>query len=129
MTAVIDTELKNGFRLRLIEYEILQQLQEAEGGTSLLSEVARGLVVHATTVSIATERLAARDLVVRHGHPSDRRATLVTITDDGRAVADAATAALTEVGCGLRGLTDDQLASLADVAAGGPQPGRVSSAQ
>jgi DNA-binding MarR family transcriptional regulator len=117
MTAVIEAQLKNGFGLRLIEYEILQQLQVAEAGTSLLGEVARGLFVHATTVSIATERLAARNLVERHGHPSDRRATLVTITDDGREVADAATAALDEVGCGLSGLTADQLASLADVAA------------
>jgi DNA-binding MarR family transcriptional regulator len=117
MTAVIDTELRNGFGLRLIEYEILQQLQGAEAGTSLLSEVARGLFVHATTVSIATERLAARNLVLRHGHPSDRRATLVTITEDGLQVADAATAALAEVGCGLSGLTDDQVASLAEVAA------------
>lgn len=117
MTAVIDAELKNGFGLRLIDYEILQQLQGAEAGTSLLSEVARGLGVHATTVSIATERLAARNLVARHGHPSDRRATLVTITDDGRQVADAATAALDGVDCGLSGLTADQVASLAEVAA------------
>lgn len=123
MTAVIDTELRSGFRLRLIEYEILQQLDAAEAGTSLLSEVARALFVHGTTVSIATERLAARDLVVRHGHPSDRRATLVTITDDGRAVADAATTRLAEVGCGLDGLTAEQLASLADVTAVRATPG------
>ena len=121
MTAVLDTELKNGFRLRLIDYEILQQLQAATSGTCLLSELARDLSVHATTVSTATERLAQRDLVLRRGHPTDRRATLVTITDDGRGVSDAATAALARVGFGLTGLTEAQRMSLAQVA-------RVSSA-
>lgn len=115
MTAVVDQELKDRFRLRLIDFQILKQLQSTDTGTCLLGEVARELFVHATTVSIATERLAARDLVVRRAHPTDRRATLVSITDEGRTLAEAATAALAAAEFGLAGLTPDQLAALSGV--------------
>ncbi|BCI51965.1 MarR family transcriptional regulator [Mycolicibacterium litorale] len=117
MTAVVDQDLKDEFGLRLIDYQILKQLQSSEAGTSLLGGVARDLFVHATTVSIATERLAQRNLVVRHAHPTDRRATLVSITDEGRDIADAATATLAAAQFGLAGLTPDQLAALSDVGA------------
>lgn len=91
--------------MRLIDFQILKQLQSTDTGTWLLGEVARELFVHATTVSIATERLAGRDLVLRRAHPTDRRATLVSITDEGRTLAEAATAALAAAGFGLAGLT------------------------
>lgn len=115
MTAVVDQELKDRFRLRLIDFQILKQLQSTDAGTCLLGEVARELFVHATTVSIGTERLAARDLVARRAHPTDRRATLVSITDEGRALAESATAALAAAEFGLAGLTPDQLAALSCV--------------
>jgi DNA-binding MarR family transcriptional regulator len=115
MTAVVDQELKHGFQLRSIDFQILKQLQSTDTGTCLLGEVARELFVHATTVSIATERLAERDLVVRHAHPTDRRATLVSITDEGRTLTDAATAALAAAQFGLAGLTPDQVSALSCV--------------
>ncbi|MGE2715625.1 MarR family winged helix-turn-helix transcriptional regulator [Mycolicibacterium litorale] len=117
MTAVVDQDLKDEFALRLIDFQILKQLQSAQTGTSLLGEVARELFVHATTVSIATERLAQRGLVVRRAHPTDRRATLVSITDEGRELADAATLTLAAAQFGLAGLTPDQLTALTDVGA------------
>ncbi|BBZ06597.1 MarR family transcriptional regulator [Mycolicibacterium doricum] len=115
MTAVVDQELKYGFALRLIDFQILKQLESTETGTCLLGAVARELFVHATTVSTATERLAERDLVVRRAHPTDRRATLVSITEEGRTLTDAATAALAAAQFGLAGLTADQLAALSCV--------------
>lgn len=115
MTAVVDEELKDRFRLRLIDFQILKQLQSYDTGSCLLGEVARDLFVHATTVSIATERLTDRNLVVRRAHPTDRRATVVSITDEGRALAEAATAALAAAEFGLAGLTPDQLAALSGV--------------
>lgn len=117
MTAVVDQDLKDEFGLRLIDYQILKQLQASDDGTHLLGEVARELFVHATTVSIATERLSHRNLVVRHAHPTDRRATLVSITDEGRDVAEAATVTLAAAEFGLAGLSPDQLAALSDVGA------------
>ncbi|MDO3637012.1 MarR family winged helix-turn-helix transcriptional regulator [Mycolicibacterium arseniciresistens] len=110
MTAVVDQQLKSGFALRLIDYEILKELQHADG-VRLLGEVARRLSVHATTVSIACDRLAERGLLTRQRHPTDRRATLVTITGEGRAVAEGATAALCSVGFGV---TADDARTLTD---------------
>jgi DNA-binding MarR family transcriptional regulator len=115
MSAVVDQELKDGFRLRVIDFQILKQLQATDSGTCPLGEVARELFVHTTTVSNATARLAARDLVLRHAHPTDRRATLVSITDEGRALTEAATVALEAAEFGLAGLTADQLAALSHV--------------
>ncbi|KUI32695.1 MarR family winged helix-turn-helix transcriptional regulator [Mycobacterium sp. GA-2829] len=115
MSAAVDQELKEEFRLRLIDFEILKQLQSAGGGTCLLSEVARALLVHGTTVSIATERLAQRDLVLREAHPGDRRATLVSITEEGRALVEAATTALAAADFGLTGLTPRQVSALSHV--------------
>ncbi|WP_193046098.1 MarR family winged helix-turn-helix transcriptional regulator [Mycolicibacterium baixiangningiae] len=115
MKAVVDQELKDAFALRVIDFQILKQLQSRQSGTCLLGEVARDLVVHTTTVSIATERLSHRNLVERQAHPTDRRATLVNITDEGRELAEAATAALAAAEFGLAGLTPDQLAALGGV--------------
>jgi DNA-binding MarR family transcriptional regulator len=115
MTAAVDQKLKDDFGLRVIDFQILKQLQSASSGTCLLGEVARELVVHATTVSIATERLSHRNLVERHAHPTDRRATLVSITGEGRELAEAATAALAAAEFGLAGLTPAQLAALGGV--------------
>lgn len=112
MSAAVDQELKEDFRLRLIDFEILKQLQSAGDGTCLLSEVARALLVHGTTVSIATGRLAERDLVLREAHPHDRRATLVRITEEGRTLAEAATTALAAADFGLAGLTPRQVTAL-----------------
>jgi DNA-binding MarR family transcriptional regulator len=113
MTAILDQELKSGFHLRLIDYEILKALQAADG-VHLLGEVARQLMVHATTASIAIDRLAERGLAARRAHPNDRRATLVEITEDGRTVADGATAALGGVDFGL---PDASVRALADIIA------------
>jgi DNA-binding MarR family transcriptional regulator len=116
MTATVDRQLKIGFQLRLIDYLVLTALQTSEARPYLLSEVARNLLVHATTVALATDRLVARGLVTRQGDPRDRRATLVTITAEGRALAAAATASLSRVDFGLPGLTQDEMTSLIDIA-------------
>jgi DNA-binding MarR family transcriptional regulator len=118
MRAVVDDELKISCRLRLIDYQILKALHNTDAGTHLLSEVARQLLEHATTVSIASDRLAERDLVTRQAHPTDRRATLVIITEEGRKVADAATDALSRVNFGLTNMTPAQAKALTDIIAG-----------
>jgi DNA-binding MarR family transcriptional regulator len=116
MAAVVEQELRNHFQLRLIDYQILKELQVDGVGPYLLGEVARQLFVHATTVSTACDRLAERSLVTRTPHPTDRRATLIAITDEGGVLADAATDTLTRVNFGLDGLTPAQLTSLTNIA-------------
>ena len=69
-------------------------------------------MVHPTTVTLAVDRLEKKQLVKRHSHPTDRRASLVTITHDGRALADEATVSLSRHDFGLPGLTPSQARSL-----------------
>ncbi len=137
MTSALDHQLRTEFAISLTDYQILKALQLSETGTWLLSRLAWHLMVHATTVTLAAERLETKRLVERHAHPRDRRATLVTITDDGRDVTDGATAALSRMEFGLPGLTSSQARSLIATvgrlraAAGdldrayGPAPGHV----
>jgi DNA-binding MarR family transcriptional regulator len=114
MTSVLEQELKQGFEMSLTDYLMLKTLQMSDTGTRLLSRVAWHLLVHATTVTIATDRLEGRGLLVRQAHPRDRRATLVTITDEGRTLVDAATEALAKVDYGLPGLTAAQAKQLVE---------------
>ena len=53
-------------------------------------------MVTSGTMTNRVDRLAARGLVLREGHPDDRRVVLVRLTDDGREAVDAALADLME---------------------------------
>lgn len=84
---------------------MLMTLMLSESGTRLISSLARNLLVHATTATLATDRLEDRGLLYRSPHPTDRRATCVTITDEGRTLATTATEALSEKGFGMESST------------------------
>ncbi|MGQ4599628.1 MarR family transcriptional regulator [Nocardia sp. R6R-6] len=88
-------------RLNLTDYLVLMTLQLSDNGTRLVSNLARSLMVHATTATLATDRLQKRRLISRKPHPTDRRATLVSITPTGRKLVLKANASLTEIGFGL----------------------------
>ncbi|NMH98233.1 MarR family winged helix-turn-helix transcriptional regulator [Pseudonocardia acidicola] len=93
--------------LNLTDYMLLMTLLLSNSGTRLISHLARSLLVHATTATLATDRLARRGLITREAHPDDRRATLVTITEAGRALACDATDTLRTIGFGV-GEGDDE---------------------
>ncbi len=112
MTTAVEQRLRTEFTISLTDYQILKALQLSDSGTWLLSRMAWHLMVHATTVTLAVERLETKQLAKRHSHPHDRRATLVTITSDGRELADDATGALGRMDFGLPGLTPSQARSL-----------------
>lgn len=102
----VDAELKT-HGLNMTDYLLLMTLQLSEVGTRLISSLARNLMVHATTATLATDRLEQRELLQRSPHPTDRRATCVSITDSGRETADKATRALTAIDFGMSGSLDD----------------------
>ena len=87
--------------LNLTDYLMLMTLELSDKGTRLISGLARSLLVHPTTATLATDRLEARGLLSRSPHPTDRRATLVTISDEGRELVRSATVALDGMGFGL----------------------------
>ena len=109
----VETELKK-HGLNMTDYLLLMTLQLSEHGTRLISSLARNLMVHATTATLATDRLEARKLLERSPHPTDRRATCVTITSQGRKVVAGATRGLTDVGFGLQGSTPKDVKRLRD---------------
>jgi DNA-binding MarR family transcriptional regulator len=96
------------------DYMLLVTLELSENGTRSISRLARALLVHPTTATLATDRLEARGLLQRTPHPSDRRATLVSITDAGRDLLQRASAALGDLGYGLPGASSDDRAGLVD---------------
>lgn len=100
MTDLVESTLKP-YNLNLTDYLVLMTLELSETGTRLLSRLAWNLLVHATTITLATDRLEAKGLLYRHPHPTDRRATCVTITEDGRELSRTATDALKDVRFGL----------------------------
>ncbi|MDX6231844.1 MAG: hypothetical protein QOH68_812 [Nocardioidaceae bacterium] len=98
----VEAELKK-HQLNMTDYLMLMTLQLSETGTRLISSLARNLLVHATTATLATDRLENRKLLYRSPHPTDRRATCVTITDDGREIVNGATRALSALNFGMPG--------------------------
>ena len=108
MTSTLEHQLRAECAISLTDYQILKALQLSETGTWLLSRMAWHLMVHATTVTLAVERLEAKHLVDRRPHPHDRRATLLTITGEGRTLTDRATEAIGRTEFGLPGLTPAQ---------------------
>lgn len=89
----VDTELRS-FDLTFARYEILMLLSFSRAGQLPLAAIGRRLQVHPTSVTSAVDRLEGQGFVVREPHPTDRRAKLARLTEEGRAVAKSATAAL-----------------------------------
>lgn len=96
-------------------YEVLMLLVFSQRGTLPMSVIGSRLQVHPTSVTNAVDRLQGAGLVERLPHPTDRRATLVAITDEGRTVADKATAALNSEVFGRLGLAEKDLAALVGI--------------
>lgn len=96
-------------------YEVLMLLVFSQRGSLPMGTIGSRLQVHPTSVTNAVDRLQAAGLVERLPHPRDRRATLVAITADGRAVADKSTAALNGEVFSRLGLTRADTRSLVGI--------------
>lgn len=81
----------------------LTTLALVERRCTRLSTLSRLLMVHPTTVKLTVDHLEADGLVRRKRHPTDRRATLVELTEAGLERAGAANAALSAGKSGLLG--------------------------
>lgn len=114
MTDAAEAQLK-GVGLNMTDYLLLMTLQLSEDGSRLISRLARYLMVHPTTATLATDRLENRRLLARGPHPTDRRAILVSITAEGREVVQQATAALDQINFGFDGASPSDLGELASL--------------
>ena len=94
--------------LTFARYEALVLLSFSRHGRLPMRVMGERLQLHPTSVTNIVDRLQADGLVRRVPHPTDRRATLVEITDGGRAALEDATKAVTDVDFGLSGLTPQE---------------------
>lgn len=72
-------------------FELLRLLAFSSTGSMPITKASQRLQVHVTSVTSAMKRLLDAGLVERVPHPTDRRTTLVAITQRGRLVVDEAT--------------------------------------
>ena len=103
--------------LTFARYEALVLLYFSKRGSLPMRVMGQRLQLHPTSVTNIVDRLEADGLVKRIPHPTDRRTTLVEITEAGKMLRAEATDAVTEVDFGLRGLTDRQTEVLTDLLA------------
>ncbi len=107
LLSAVDTALRP-HGLTFARYEALVLLTFARSGRLPMRVMGERLQLHPTSVTNIVDRLQADGLVRRIPHPTDRRATLVEITEEGGALRERATAAVTAVDFGLSGLSPEQ---------------------
>ncbi len=78
----IENDLKAAGVIPLNWYDVLLELKAADEGLRM-QELSERVVLSRTRVSRLVDELEAKDLVTRHPHPEDGRATLAKITKDG----------------------------------------------
>lgn len=105
LIGAINTTLK-AFDLTFARYEALVLLHFSSRGELPLGKMGERLQVHPASITNVIDRLEGEGLVERVPHPSDGRATLARITDEGRSRAIQATAALVDDRFGAVGLSD-----------------------
>ncbi|MCP2167001.1 MarR family winged helix-turn-helix transcriptional regulator [Goodfellowiella coeruleoviolacea] len=92
--------------LTFARYEALVLLDFSKRGSLPMRVMGERLQLHPTSITNIVDRLESDGLVRRNPHPTDRRTTLVEITDAGRERKAEATKAVTDVDFGLCGLTE-----------------------
>lgn len=103
LLSAVDAALKP-HGLTFARYEALVLLSFARRRSLPMRVMGERLQLHPTSVTNIVDRLQADGLVRRVPHPTDRRATLVEITEDGLNRLADATKSVTDDDFGLRGL-------------------------
>jgi DNA-binding MarR family transcriptional regulator len=103
LQAAVDAALKP-HNLTFARYEALVLLSFARARKLPMRVMGERLQLHPTSVTNIVDRLQADGLVERIPHPTDRRATLVAITEAGTERLEEATKSVTEMDFGLVGL-------------------------
>jgi DNA-binding MarR family transcriptional regulator len=101
--------------LTFARYEALMLLTFSRSGRLPMRVMGERLQLHPTSVTNIVDRLQADGFVRRIPHPTDRRATLVEITETGTALLEDATKSVTSIDFGLAGLTADQETQLTEL--------------
>src|SRR4051812_11676592 len=108
-------EVLRPLELTFARYEVLVLLTFSRTGELPLKVIGSRLMVHPTSVTNAIDRLGTAGYVTRRPNPADGRGVLARITDEGRDVVPAATAALTGLDFGLGDLPEAELETLFEI--------------
>lgn len=95
-----------------LSFARVRVLRRLLAGPATLRELAGRLNADPPYVTLMVDDLEGRGLVGRAPHPTDRRAKLVSLTDDGRTAASRAEAILQAPPAALRALPADDLQTL-----------------
>lgn len=114
LLSAVDAALRP-HELTFARYEALVLLSFSQQGSLPMRMMGERLQLHPTSVTNIVDRLQANGLVRRTPHPTDRRATIVEITEAGRTSLAEATKSVTEIDFGLVGLTERQCEALTDL--------------
>ena len=80
----MNRQLRDDNGISLADYDVLVALTSEPTGTMTISDLAIRIGAERSRVSHQAHRMATKDLVTLLPNPDDRRATDVTLTDDGR---------------------------------------------
>ncbi|HSS09299.1 MAG TPA: MarR family transcriptional regulator [Acidimicrobiales bacterium] len=108
-------EALRAFDLTFARYEALVLLGFSRRGALPMGKMGERLMIHPTSVTNIVDRLEVQGFVRRRPHETDRRTTLVEITDTGRQVMERATKEVITSSFGLDVLSSrevDQLTRL-----------------
>src|ERR1700709_1245813 len=111
LQASVDDRLKP-HGLTFARYEALVLLSFSQRGSLPMRMMGERLQLHPTSITNIVDRLESDGLARRLPHPSDRRTTLVELTDAGRERLTGATEAVTTANFGLFGLGEQASAQL-----------------
>jgi MarR family transcriptional regulator, multiple antibiotic resistance protein MarR len=84
----LNDELRAAHGIVTSQYEFLLHLRDRE--RPRITDMAAEFAIGVGAVSKAMDRLEARGWLTRLPNPANRRSTILALTDEGRAVADAA---------------------------------------
>lgn len=87
--------------LTFSRFEVLALVYFSRQGALPMGKIGARLQVHPTSVTSLVDRLAADGLVERRPHPTDRRTTLVKLSEEGARVVDRAAQDLAAIEFGL----------------------------
>lgn len=115
VTEILERELQGEKQLPLAWYDVLVQLQEAEGGRLRMTELAQRVLLSKSGLTRLVDRMCAASLVTRSADPDDRRGRWVTLTPAGlERLRDASTVHMRGVRQHFTSHLDDSVARVVD---------------
>lgn len=84
LVPVLDRELHAATGLPLAWYDVLLELDSADGKRLRMSDLGERVVLSRTRVSRLVDELIAAGLVTREANPADGRSSFAALTEEGR---------------------------------------------